>query len=153
MITPLMRLTSGTLLGPYEITAPLGAGGMGEVYQARDARHDRVVAIKVFSHEKSSPEGAERFFREIRIAAQLTHPHILPLIDSGESGSVLFFVMPYIEGETLRERIMRVGGLPIQEGIRILRHVTDALAYAHTRGVVHRDINLKTCYSAIGTRS
>ena len=92
MITPLMRLTSGTRLGPYEITAPLGAGGMGEVYQARDARHDRVVAIKVFSQEKSSPEGAERFFREIRIAAQLTHPHILPLIDSGESGSVLFFV-------------------------------------------------------------
>lgn len=140
MITPLMRLTSGTRLGPYEITAPLGAGGMGEVYQARDARHDRVVAIKVFSQEKSSPEGAERFFREIRIAAQLTHPHILPLIDSGESGSVLFFVMPYIEGETLRERINRVGGLPIQEGLSILRHVTDALAYAHTRGVVHRDI-------------
>jgi eukaryotic-like serine/threonine-protein kinase len=105
-----MPLTSGTRLGPYEITAPLGAGGMGEVYRARDVRHDRVVAIKVFSPEKSSSEGAERFFREIRIAAQLTHPHILPLIDSGESGSVLFFVMPYIEGETLRERITRVGG-------------------------------------------
>jgi serine/threonine protein kinase len=135
-----MRLTSGTRLGCYEITAPVGAGGMAEVYRARDARHDRVVAIKVFSHEKSSPEGVERFFREIRIAAQLTHPHILPLIDSGESGGVLFFVMPYIEGETLRERIKRAGGLPIQEGLRILRHVTDALAYAHGRGVVHRDI-------------
>ena len=135
-----MQLTSGTRLGSYEIAAPLGAGGMGEVYRARDARHDRVVAIKVFPHVKSSPEGAERFLREIRIAAQLTHPHILPLIDSGESGSVLFFVMPYIEGETLRERVKRAGGLPIQEALRILRQVTDALAYAHTRGVVHRDI-------------
>jgi serine/threonine-protein kinase len=137
---PLMPLTSGTRLGPYEIIAPLGAGGMGEVYHARDAQHDRVVAIKVFSHQKSSPERTERFLREIRIAAQLTHPHILPFIDSGESGSLLFFVMPYIDGETLRDRIMRVGGLPIQEGLRILCHVTDALAYAHTRGVIHRDI-------------
>jgi serine/threonine-protein kinase len=106
-----MRLASGTRLGSYEITAPLGVGGMAEVYLARDARHDRAVAIKVFSHEKSSPNGVERFFREIRIAAQLTHPHILPLIDSGESGAVLFFVMPYIEGETLRQRIKRAGGL------------------------------------------
>ena len=135
-----MGLASGTRLGSYEITAPLGVGGMAEVYLARDARHDRVVAVKVFSHEKSSPGGVERFFREIRIAAQLTHPHILPLIDSGESGSVLFFVMPYIEGETLRERMKRAGGLPIQEGLRILRHITGALAYAHARGVVHRDI-------------
>jgi pimeloyl-ACP methyl ester carboxylesterase len=135
-----MLLTSGTRLGPYEILAPLGAGGMGEVYKARDDRHDRVVAIKVLSHEKPSPEHKERFFREIRIAAQLTHPHILPLIDSGESGRLLFFVMPYIEGETLGERIMREGALPVQEGLRILCHVTDALAYAHTRGVVHRDI-------------
>jgi serine/threonine-protein kinase len=113
---------------------------MGEVYRARDDRHDRVVAIKVFSTERSSPDGRERFFREIRVAAQLTHPHILPLIDSGESGSVLFFVMPYIEGETLRERITRAGELPIHESVRILRHVSDALAYAHTRGVIHRDI-------------
>ena len=135
-----MRLTSGTRLGAYEITAPLGAGGMAEVYRARDTRHDRVVAIKVFSHEKSPPEGVQRFFREIRIAAQLTHPHILPLIDSGESGGVLFFVMPYIEGDTLRERIKRAGVLPIQEGLRIFRQITDALAYAHARGVVHRDI-------------
>jgi serine/threonine protein kinase len=104
-----MRLTTGTRLGSYEIRGPLGAGGMADVYRARDARHDRVVAIKMFSHEKSSPEGVERFFREIRIAAQLTHPHILPLIDSGESDGVLFFVMPYIEGETLRERIKRGG--------------------------------------------
>ena len=135
-----MPLTAGTHLGPYEITAPLGAGGMGDVYRARDDRHDRVVAIKVFSNERSSPDGRERFFREIRVVAQLTHPHILPLIDSGESGTVLFFVMPYIEGETLRERILRLGQLPIHEGIHILSHVSDALAYAHARGVIHRDI-------------
>jgi serine/threonine protein kinase len=113
---------------------------MGDVYRARDDRHDRVVAIKVFSNERSSPDGRERFFREIRVVAQLTHPHILPLIDSGESGGVLFFVMPYIEGETLRERILRAGQLPIHDGIRILRHISDALAYAHASGVIHRDI-------------
>jgi len=127
-------------LGPYQIIAPLGAGGMGEVYQARDVRHDRLVAVKVLRSDACLVNGAERFLREIRIAAQLTHPHILPLIDSGESGGVLFYVMPYIEGETLRERIAGMGELPIPESIRILRHVTDALAYAHARGVIHRDI-------------
>jgi len=110
------------------------------VYRARDLRHHRLVAVKVLSQKTPLPGGAERFFREIRIAAQLTHPHILPLIDSGESDGVLFFVMPYIEGETLRQRIARSGELPIRESIRILRDVTDALAYAHARGVIHRDI-------------
>jgi serine/threonine protein kinase len=135
-----MPLAANTRLGPYEIAASLGAGGMGEVYRARDIRHDRMVAIKVLSHERSWPDGGERFFREIRIAAQLTHPHILPLIDSGESDGVLFFVMPYIEGETLRARITRSGEVPVRDSMRILRHVIDALAYAHARGVIHRDI-------------
>src|SRR6266480_4486678 len=135
-----MPLAPGTHLGPYEIIAPLGAGGMGEVYRARDVRHDRLVAVKVLRSDACPVNGAERFLREIRIAAHLTHPHILPLIDSGESGGVLFYVMPYIEGETLRERIAGMGELPIPESIRILRHVTDALAYAHARGVIHRDI-------------
>src|SRR5437773_5435804 len=135
-----MPLAPGTHLGPYEIIAPLGAGGMGEVYRARDVRHDRLVAVKVLRADACPVNGAERFLREIRIAAHLTHPHILPLIDSGESGGVLFYVMPYIEGETLRERIAGMGELPIPESIRILRHVTDALAYAHARGVIHRDI-------------
>jgi serine/threonine protein kinase len=135
-----MLLAANTRLGPYEIAALLGSGGMGEVYRARDIRHDRPVAVKVLSQKTSLHGGAERFFREIRIAAQLTHPHILPLIDSGESDGVLFFVMPYIEGETLRQRIARSGELPIRESIRILRDVTDALAYAHARGVIHRDI-------------
>jgi serine/threonine protein kinase len=135
-----MGLAAGAKLGPYEITGPLGAGGMGEVYRARDSRHNRTVAVKVLQPEAYRLSGSERFLREIRIAAQLTHPHILPLVDSGEQSGVLFYVMPYIEGETLREQMTRAGQLPISEGIVILRHILDALAYAHGRGVVHRDI-------------
>lgn len=135
-----MPLVAGSKLGPYEIAGPLGAGGMGEVYRAQDARHDRPVAVKVLRPEAHSPSGVERFLREIRIAAQLTHPHILPLIDSGEQSGLLFYVMPYIEGETLREQIAGTGELAISEGSLILRHILDALAYAHSRGVVHRDI-------------
>ena len=135
-----MPLDSGTKLGPYEISVPLGAGGMGEVYRALDTRHDRAVAVKVLRQDVSTLVGVERFLREIRIAAQLTHPHILPLIDSGEAGGVLFYVMPYIEGETLRNRLLREGELPVSEIIRILHQITDALAYAHAHGVVHRDL-------------
>jgi serine/threonine protein kinase len=135
-----MPLVSGTKLGPYEISVPLGAGGMGEVYRALDTRHDRTVAVKVLRQDVSTLVGVERFLREIRIAAQLTHPHILPLIDSGEAGGVLFYVTPYIEGETLRNRLLREGELPANEIIRILHQITDALAYAHAHGVVHRDI-------------
>ena len=135
-----MVLNSGTNLGPYEIQSLLGAGGMGEVYRALDTRHDRPVAVKALRPDVGALVGTERFLREIRIAAQLTHPHILPLIDSGEAVGVLFYVMPYIEGETLRERLSRAGELPVGESIRILRHITDALAYAHERGVIHRDI-------------
>ena len=135
-----MPLVSGTKLGPYEIRAPLGAGGMGEVYRALDTRHDRSVAVKVLRQDVSTLVGAERFLREIRIAAQLTHPHILPLIDSGEAGGALFYVMPFIEGETLRNRLLREGELPVSEIVRILHQITDALAYAHAHGVVHRDI-------------
>ena len=114
-----MPLVSGTKLGPYEISAPLGAGGMGEVYRALDTRHDRSVAVKVLRQDVSTLVGAERFL-EIRIAAQLTHPHILPLIDSGEAGGALFYVMPFIEGETLRNRLLREGELPVSEIVRIL---------------------------------
>src|SRR5215831_17682416 len=121
-----MPLAPSTRLGPYEIAASLGTGGMGEVYRARDIRYDRVVALKVLSQKACLPGGGERFLREICITAQLTHPHILPLIDSGESDGVLFFVMPYIEGETLRQRMARSGELPVRESLRVLRHVTDA---------------------------
>jgi pimeloyl-ACP methyl ester carboxylesterase len=123
----------------YHIERELGTGGMATVYAARDLRHDRLVAVKVLRADVWSAAGAERFLREIRIAAQLTHPHILPLIDSGEWQGTPFYVMPYIEGETLRDRLNR-GKLSIGECVRILHHLVDALTYAHDHGVVHRDV-------------
>ncbi len=124
----------------YEIGDEVGSGGMSTVYRARDLRHDREVALKVLRHELASALGADRFLREIRIAAQLQHPHILPLYDSGEAAGLLFYVMPLVKGESLRERIARDGALAVPEAVRILRDVIDALAHAHEQGVVHRDI-------------
>src|SRR4029453_4155133 len=123
----------------YQIERELGSGGMATVYAARDLRHDRLVAVKILRADVWSAAGAERFLREIRIAAQLTHPHILPLIDSGEWEGTPFYVMPFIEGETLRDRLNR-GALSIGECVRILHHLVDALTYAHDHGVVHRDV-------------
>jgi len=128
------------LEGRYHIVQQRGAGGMAFVYQARDLKHDRDVALKVLRPELAANLGVDRFVREIRIAARLEHPHILTLIDSGEADGLLYYVMPYIEGESLREKMDREGALPIPEAARILREVADALAYAHGQGVVHRDI-------------
>ena len=122
----------------YEIQRELGHGGMATVYLARDLRHDRLVAVKLLNPELQL--GAERFLREITIAAKLQHPHILPLFDSGESDGLLWYAMPYVEGESLRAKLDREGELPIAEASKILREVTDALAKAHSAGVVHRDI-------------
>jgi eukaryotic-like serine/threonine-protein kinase len=124
----------------YEIERELGAGGMGTVYLARDLRHDRKVALKVFRPEVGAAVGAERFLREIRLAASLTHPHILPLHDSGEAGEYLYYVTPYIEGESLRARIRQEGPLPIPDVVRLLSHLAEALSAAHARGIVHRDL-------------
>jgi eukaryotic-like serine/threonine-protein kinase len=124
----------------YAIERELGAGGMGTVYLARDLRHDRNVALKVFRPEVGAAVGAERFLREIRLVASLAHPHILPLFDSGEAGDYLYYVTPYIEGESLRERIRREGPLPIPDAAKILRDVADALSAAHARDIVHRDL-------------
>ena len=129
-----------TLSDRYVIEREIGAGGMATVYLARDSRHDRKVAVKVLRPELSSALAAERFPREIRLIAQFNHPHILSLYDSGEANGVLFYVMPYVEGETLRARLERDRCLSIAETLRILREVADALAYAHARSVVHRDI-------------
>ncbi|MEE8252227.1 MAG: serine/threonine-protein kinase, partial [Gemmatimonadales bacterium] len=118
----------------YEIERPLGSGGMATVYLATDLRHDRPVAVKVLHPELSATLGAERFLREIKIAANLTHPHILPLHDSGEAGGFLYYVMPFIRGQTLRERIVKEGELPVNETVRIIREVVDALAFAHSEG-------------------
>jgi len=130
-----------TALGDrYAIERELGRGGMATVYLAEDLKHHRKVAIKVLKDDVSASVGAVRFLREIEIAAQLQHPHILPLLDSGEAGGVLYYVMPFVEGESLRQRLAREGELPVGEAVRILVEVADALAYAHARGVVHRDI-------------
>jgi len=124
----------------YTIERELGHGGMATVYLAQDLKHHRKVAVKVLRPELAASLGSERFFREIEIVARLQHPHILPLHDSGEAGGFLYYVMPYVEGESLRERLARKGELPVSDAVRTLTEVVDALAYAHSRGVVHRDL-------------
>ncbi|MBI3983063.1 MAG: protein kinase [Gemmatimonadetes bacterium] len=127
--------------GRYEIEREIGRGGMAIVYVARDARHDRPLAVKVLRPELGTSLAAERFLREIQIAAQLQHPLIVPLYDSGATDdNLLWFVMPFIEGETLRARLVREKQLPLGEALRIARETTEALSYAHAHGVVHRDI-------------
>ena len=128
------------LAGRYEIEREIGAGGMAIVYLARDLKHDRRVALKSLRPELASSVGAERFLREIQLSARLSHPHILTLIDSGQAGDTLFFVLPYVEGESVREWIARDGRLPVEDAVRIAREVASALAYAHGQGVIHRDI-------------
>jgi len=133
------QLQSG-LHDRYTIERELGEGGMAVVFLARDERHDRKVALKVLRPELGSEIGAERFLREIKIAAGLTHSHILPLHDSGEVDGFLFYVMPNMEGQSLRERLDREGQLPLPDALRITEEVASALDYAHRQGVVHRDI-------------
>ncbi|MEJ2218784.1 MAG: protein kinase, partial [Gemmatimonadota bacterium] len=124
----------------YHLGRELGRGGMAVVYLADDLKHHRQVAIKVLKPELVPALGAERFLREIEIAARLTHPNILPLYDSGEADGLLYYVMPYLEGETLRDRLMREERLPLEEALGIATEVADALEYAHSLGLVHRDI-------------
>jgi len=124
----------------YRIEREIGRGGMATVYLASDLKHGREVAIKVLHPELASSGGGDRFLREIAIAARLKHPHILSLIDSGEAGGFYYFVMPYVEGESLRDRLEREKQLPIEDAIEIAREVTDGIGYAHRQGVVHRDI-------------
>ena len=133
-------LVSGTRLGAYEIVRELGRGGTAAVYLAHDQKHGRQVAIKVPHAALASLLGPDRFLREIQIAAHLQHPNILPLHDSGEENGVLYYVMPYVEGESLRQRLEREVQLPIEDALHITLQVADALAYAHGHGVVHRDI-------------
>jgi serine/threonine-protein kinase len=128
------------LAGSYRIERALGEGGMAVVYLAHDLKHRRKVAVKVMRPEMSATLGADRFLREVEIAAQLTHPNILPVFDSGAVDGVLYYVMPYVEGQSLQERIRREGQLPVDDALRIAREVAEALAYAHERNIVHRDI-------------
>ncbi len=133
------RLHEG-LRGRYTLERELGQGGMALVFLARDLRHDRHVALKVLRPEVSAEIGAERFLREIKMAAGLTHPHILPVYDSGEAGELLYYVMPNMEGHSLRERLERERQLPLEDALRITREVAAALDYAHRHQVIHRDI-------------
>lgn len=134
-----MRLAAA-LAGRYRIERELGRGGMATVYLAHDERHDRPVAIKVLRPEIAAALGAERFLREIAITARLDHPHILTLIDSGAADDFLFYVVPYVRGESLRSRLAREKQLPVAEAVRIMQQVAGALDYAHRQGVVHRDV-------------
>ena len=128
------------LAGRYRIERELGAGGMATVYLAEDLKHRRRVALKVLRAELAHELGPERFLREIETTAALHHPHILPLYDSGAAGELLYYVMPFVEGESLRDRLARERQLPIDDALQIAREVSDALSYAHSRGVIHRDI-------------
>ena len=139
MTTQTDRLNAA-LAGRYTIARELGAGGMATVYLAHDVKHDRHVALKVLKPELAAVLGGERFVVEIKTTAALQHPHILPLFDSGTADSFLFYVMPFIEGETLRDKLNRETQLGIDEAVRIAREVLDALHYAHEHGIVHRDV-------------
>src|SRR5206468_6086070 len=124
----------------YTLERELGRGGMAVVYLAHDLRHDRSVALKVLLPDLAATLGPERFQREIRMAARLQHPHILTVLDSGEAAGRLWFTMPFIQGESLRDRLNREKQLPIEDALRIAREAADALDYAHQQGIIHRDI-------------
>jgi serine/threonine-protein kinase len=128
------------LASRYRVERELGAGGMATVFLAHDLKHEREVAIKVLHPELGAALGADRFLAEIRITANLQHPHILPLLDSGEADGLLYYVMPFVAGGSLRTRLEREQQLPVGEALRIAKEVASALAYAHARGIVHRDI-------------
>ncbi len=128
------------LTGRYTIGRELGRGGMAIVYLADDVRNARRVALKVIRADNSDPSAAARFGREIRTAARLRHPHILPVYDSGETGGHLWYAMPYIDGESLRARLDRDGRVPLADALRITCEAADALAHAHAYGIIHRDV-------------
>ncbi len=134
----------------YRIEREIGKGATSIVYLARDLKHNRLVAVKVLKPAFGAAIGGERFLAEIRITAALQHPHILPLFDSGEAAGRLYYVTPFIEGETLRERLNRTGALPVPEAVRLLREVADALAKAHRAGIIHRDVKPENILVADG---
>ena len=135
-----LQLLNRALAGRYQLADEIGRGGMATVYRARDLKHDRAVALKVLKPHLSATLGAERFLREIAVTARLDHAHILPLLDSGEAEGLLYYVMPYVDGESLRDRLDREKQLSLDDALLIVREVADALSYAHSHGIVHRDI-------------
>ncbi|HYV97810.1 MAG TPA: serine/threonine-protein kinase, partial [Gemmatimonadaceae bacterium] len=139
MTTPNSRLAT-SLASRYTIEGELGQGGMATVYLAHDVRHNRKVALKVLRPELSAVIGADRFLAEIQTTAGLQHPHILPLHDSGEVDGIVYYVMPLVEGRSLRDRLQHEKQLPVDDAVRIAKEVASALDYAHRHGIVHRDI-------------
>src|SRR5258708_25098105 len=139
-MTDLRDDLQGFLGGSYTIERELGGGGMSRVFLATDASLGRQVVVKVLPSEMAGQVSVDRFKREIAVAAQLQHPHIVPLLTAGDSGGLPYFTMPFVKGESLRARIARQGELPVSDAIRTLREVASALAFAHDAGVVHRDI-------------
>jgi tRNA A-37 threonylcarbamoyl transferase component Bud32/TolB-like protein len=139
-VTEVLGRLQSALADRYRLERELGQGGMATVYLGEDLKHHRRVAIKVLRPELAASLGAERFLREITTTAQLNHPHILPLLDSGAADGTLFYVMPYVEGESLRDRLLREKQLPLDDALQVAREVADALTYAHSHGVIHRDI-------------
>jgi serine/threonine-protein kinase len=131
---------NAALAGRYDIDREIGAGGMATVYLARDLKHNRKVALKVLKPELGAVLGVERFLAEIQVTANLQHPNLLPLFDSGEANGLLFYVMPFVEGESLRARLEREKQLPVDEAVRIAVAIAGALDYAHQHGVIHRDL-------------
>jgi serine/threonine-protein kinase len=138
--TELRVRLEGALASSYSIVRELGGGGMSCVFLATETALDREVVVKVLPPELAHAVSAERFRQEIRHAARLSHPHIVQLLSAGQAGDLLYYTMPFVEGESLRTRLARSGELPTREAVRLLREVADALAYAHTHGLVHRDI-------------
>ena len=136
----LLEQLRAALSDRYEIDREVGRGGMAVVFLARDLRHDRRVALKVLPPDVSSSVGADRFLREIRTVARLEHPNILSLYDSGEADGLLYYAMPFVEGENLGDRLKAEGALPIEDAIQVTAEVAKALEYAHEQGVIHRDI-------------
>src|SRR3954468_16489061 len=132
-MTDVLSRLSAALASQYAIERELGRGGMATVYLAQDLKHHRRVALKVLRPELTSALGPDRFLREIEIAAQFAHPHIVPVFDSGEADGFLYYVMPYVVGESLRTRLEREGQLPVEEAVEIACDVANALAYAHAR--------------------
>jgi serine/threonine protein kinase/tetratricopeptide (TPR) repeat protein len=139
-VADMLERLAAALADSYALERELGSGGMATVYLAQDLKHERQVAVKVLRPELAAALGPERFHQEIKIAANLNHPHVLPLLDSGDADGFLYYVMPYVEGQSLRDKLAHEGELPIPEAVRILRDVVDALSEAHEKGVVHRDI-------------
>ncbi|MFQ5920200.1 MAG: serine/threonine-protein kinase, partial [Thermoplasmata archaeon] len=139
-MTEITSRLAAALADRYRIERRLGEGGMATVYLAEDLKHDRKVAVKVLRAELAAVLGAERFVQEIKTTASLQHPHILPLFDSGEAYGFLYYVMPYVQGESLRQKLDREKQLAVDEGIEIAKGVASALDYAHRHNIIHRDI-------------